>query len=152
MVDDKMIKKRKDLEIGDVYVDKQNKKLSIYVGCVLGTTLYALYSTTARYYSYVVTNNYRTYVKKKSVLHFLEKNHNYAVEVCNLTTSNYTVNVLYNIKEELQNYEIKKGLCGYEVANCMNTKGNIKRALDSEKSRLHYYRQLDLTHKLFRRG
>ena len=62
------------------------------------------------------------------------------------------VNVLYNIKEELQNYEIKKGLCGYEVANCVNTKENIKRALDSEKSRLHYYNQLDITHKLFRRG
>ena len=152
MVDNKMIKKRKDLEFGDVYLDKKNKKLCIYVGCVLGTTLYALYSTTARYYSYVITNNYRTYIKKKSVLHFLEKNHNYEVEICNFVTSNYRVNVLYNIKEELQNYEIKKGLCGYEVANCMNTKGNIKRALDSEKSRLHYYKQLDITHKLFRRG
>ena len=149
MVEDKMIKKRKDLEIGDVYLDKKNKKLSIYVGCVLGTTLYALYSTTARYYSYVVTNNYRTYVKKKVVLHFLEKNHNYAVDICNLVTSNYRVNVLYNIKEELQNYELKKGLCGYEVADCRSTKENIRKALDSEKSRLHYYKQLDIAHKLF---
>ena len=143
------MKKRKDLEIGDVYLDNRNKKLCIYVGCVLGTTLYSLYSTTARYYSYVVTNNYRTYRKKKSVLHFLEKNHNYEVDICNIYTSNYTVNVLYNIKEELQNYEIKKGLCGYEVANCRGTKENIGKALDSEKSRLHYYEQLDATHTLF---
>lgn len=147
-----MIKKLKDLKIGDVYVDKQNKKLRIYVGCVLLPPRFGIFPSRARFCSYQVTDNYKTYVKKKSVLHFLKKNHNYAVEVCNLATSSYRVNVLYNIKEELQNYEIKKGLCGYEVANCVNTKGNIKRALDSEKSRLHYYKQLDITHKLFRRG
>ena len=133
-----MIKKRKDLEIGDVYLDKQNKKLSIYVGCALGKTACDILISPTRYCSYVVTKNYRTYVKKKFVLRFLEKNHNYVNDICNIYTSNYQVNVLYNIKDELQKYEIKKGLCGYEVANCKGTKENIKRALDREKSRLRY--------------
>ena len=138
-----MIKKRKDLKFGDVYVDKQNKKLSIYVGCALGKTVCDILISPTRYCSYVVTENYRTYVKKKFVLRFLEKNHNYVNDICNIYTSNYRVNVLYNIKEELQQYEIKKGLCGYHVANCKGTKKSIKRALDREKSRLYWDRQLE---------
>ena len=144
-----MIKKLKDLEIGDVFVDKQNKKLSIYVGCVLLPHRFGIFSSRARFCSYQVTDNYKTYVKKKSVLHFLKKNHNYVVTICNLATSIYRVNVLYNIKEELERYELKKELCGYEVANCKNTKENIEITLDREKLELQYIGRDELAYKLY---
>ena len=144
-----MIKKLKDLEIGDVYVDKQNKKLSIYVGCVLLPPRFGIFSSRARFCSYQVTDNYKTYIKKKSVLHFLKKNHNYVVTICNLATSIYRVNVLYNIKEELERYELKKELCGYDVANCKNTKENIEITLDREKLELQYIGRDELAYKLY---
>ena len=144
-----MIKKLKDLEIGDVFVDKQNKKLRIYVGCVLLPPRFGIFSSRARFCSYQVTDNYKTYVKKKLVLHFLKKNHNYVVTICNLATSNYRVNVLYNIKEELERYELKKELCGYEVANCKNTKENIEITLDREKLELQYIERDELAYKLY---
>lgn len=144
-----MIKKLKDLEIGDVFVDKQNKKLSIYVGCVLLPPRFGIFSSRARFCSYQVTDNYKTYIKKKSVLHFLKKNHNYVVTICNLATSIYRVNVLYNIKEELERYELKKELCGYEVANCKNTKENIEITLDREKLELQYIGHDELAYELY---
>lgn len=144
-----MIKKLKDLEIGDVYVDRQNKTLSIYVGCVLLPHRFGIFSSRARFCSYQVIDNYKTYVKKKSVLHFLKKNHNYVVTICNLATSIYRVNVLYNIKEELERYELKKALCGYDVANCKNTKENIEITLDREKLTLQYIERDELAYKLY---
>ena len=144
-----MIKKLKDLEIGDVFVDKQNKKLRIYVGCVLLPPRFGIFSSRARFCSYQVTDNYKTYVKKKFILHFLKKNHNYVVTICNLATSIYRVNVLYNIKEELERYELKKALCGYDVANCKNTKENIEITLDREKLELQYIGRDELAYKLY---
>lgn len=144
-----MIKKLKDLEIGDVFVDTQNKKLRIYVDCVLLPPRFGIFSSRARFCSYQVTDNYKTYVKKKSVLHLLKKNHNYVVTICNLATSIYRVNVLYNIKEELERYELKKALGGYEVANCKNTKENIEITLDREKLKLQYIGCNELAYKLY---
>ena len=144
-----MIKKLKDLEIGDVFVDKQNKKLRIYVGCVLLPPRFGIFSSRARFCSYQVTDNYKTYVKKKLVLHFLKKNHNYVVTICNLDISSYRVNVLYNIKEELERNEQKKALCSYDVANCKNKKENIEITLDREKLELQYIGRDELAYKLY---
>lgn len=151
-----MIKKRKELDFGDVYVDKRNNLLCIYVGCAIREHRESqgfAWQPSSKYYSYVVTDNYKTYVKKKSILHFLENNHNYTVEVCNITTSNYKVNVLYNIKENLHKYEVKKSIYGYDVVDCCSTKDCIRKALIKEKLRTQYFRQEnDLARSLFYRS
>lgn len=136
--------KFKDLEVGDVYLDKKHKLLCIYVGCARQEDKSFVFAT---YFTYVVKENVTTYIKKKTVLQFFEKNHRYSADICNSATSNYKVNVLYNVNDALQKYEMKKRMCGYEVADCRNTKEVIRLVLiELPRLRNEYFAKLPLSY------